>query len=166
MTWLCLTLLRPVLKSIFLSFCIISCNFFYQKHCFNWFSVIILRSHCLPWFLHAAIFWAPGFSGIGWAMCSPTRPRVQKETKTRWSTEKYCLLFDLFKCVISINNIIHVEQVVSNIKIPNHSPHQSAEECQRSHFWHNIQRFLLSLQQFFCQLVSPWHFIANVIAPE
>ena len=27
--------------------------------------------------------------------------RVHKETKTRWSTEKYCLPFHLFKCVIS-----------------------------------------------------------------
>ena len=32
--------------------------------------------------------------------------------------EKYCLLFHLFKCVISTHNIIHVKQVVAAVEKP------------------------------------------------
>ena len=42
--------------------------------------------------------------------------------------------------------------MVSTVKNPNHSPWQNAEVCQ-SHRRRDIQRFLLSLQQF----VLPMH---------
>ena len=64
----------------------------------------------------------------------------------------------------------YIEQVVSTVTKPSHSPLQNAEVCQ-SHCQRNIQSFLLS--QFFCWriteanrkiLKSPLHFIAYVLS--
>ena len=47
-----------------------------------------------------------------------------------------------------------MEQIISTvIKKPNQSPWSNVEVCQ-SHCGHNTQRFLLSLQQFFCQRIA------------
>ena len=86
-------------------------------------------------------------------MCFPTITRIHEEIKSR---EKYYLPFHQFKSVIS-------------------GPWQNAEVC-RSHCRSNVQRFLLSLWQFFilttyCRgklknsvLISPRHFIADLLS--
>ena len=95
-------------------------------------------------------------------MCSPNVTRTHEATKTRSSARQI---------LSSVSSVILVEQVLSTVRIANHSPWQNAE-IYRSHSHRNIQRFLLSLRELFCRriveanwkiLKSPRHFIAEVL---
>ena len=121
-------MLKLLFQSIFLSF---------LHHPLPVFFFITLDLCCLPWFSHTAKFLTPSFFQY-WIMCSPSVTRTHEETKARLSTRE----------ILLVKNIIYVEQIISTVKKLNQSPWQNFEVCQ-SHYWRNMQKFLLSLQQFF-----------------
>ena len=70
-----------------------------------------------------------------------------KKPKQGDQREKYCLLFLPFQCVVSKQyNIGRISSI--NCQKTKHSPWQKAE-VRRSHWRRDIQKFLLSLWQFY-----------------
>ena len=131
-------MLKLAFQSIFLPFLHHPLNVFLKVLIdFQW----SLNSHCLPRFSYTAIFWVILQQGH------------TKKPKQGDQREKYCLPFYQFKCLISKQYNLGrtsstVLQVGSAVKKPNHSSWQNAVVCW-SHWQCNIQRFLLSLRQYF-----------------
>ena len=82
-------------------------------------------------------------------MYSPTITKAHEETKTRQSTRE--ILSSISPVQVYYN--FGRTSILNHEKI-NQSPWQNTELCQ-SHCQLNIQRFLLSLQQFFLADVLP-----------
>ena len=119
-------MLKLVFRSIFLSF-FVSFLFiiFFQKQIFNWFSVITKFALLTLVFTRCHIL---GTEFLAFDNVFSYYNGAHKGTKKNDQREKHCLLFHSFKCVISEQYNL-IEQVVSTVKKPNHSPWQNVEEC-------------------------------------
>ena len=107
----------------FVKTCISGNLFIFFEPCPVFFHNVLIDFHWSPkscsltWFSYVATFWALGFSSVGCALL-PHHRHTHTQKQQGDQQEKYCLLFHLFKCVISTHNIIQVKQVVAAVEKP------------------------------------------------